>query len=188
MSSLTSSEQSRGTPFGFSEDSGGASVLTDAWPADPEGAVLTPGGGRGAGVRSGAGGGEGGTDAGALDSFPIQSCTRKAQLIAKQRSTATDCLARLAPPGCRSCGRAGPWSLHTRCVSRGAGYLDRDRNLLTTKSRKVDEPKNGGRWGEVKGKQASKQVSTSLHPLFPNRLVTGVLGYACLGTRCVSTN
>ena len=95
-------------------------MLTDAWPADPEGAVLTPGGGRGAGVRSGAGGGEGGTDAGALDSFPIQSCTRKAQLIAKQRSTATDCLARLAPPGCRSCGRAGPWSLHTRCVSRGA--------------------------------------------------------------------
>ena len=160
MSSLTSSEQSRGTPFGFSEGSGGASVLTDAWPADPEGAVLTPGGGRGAGVRSGAGGGEGGTDAGALDSFPIQSCTRKAQLIAKQRSTATDCLARLAPPGCRSCGRAGPWSLHTRCVSRGAGDLDRvlprqesfdDKNLVVLTNQRME--------GEVKAsKQASKQA------------------------------
>ena len=76
-------------PLGFSEDSGGASVLTDAWPADSktdawpadlEGAVLTPGGGRGAGVRSGAGGGEGGTDVGALDSFPI--------LIVRPQSTA----------------------------------------------------------------------------------------------------
>ena len=55
-------------------------MLTDAWPADPEGAVLTPGGGRGAGVRSGAGGGEGGTDVGALDSFPI--------LIVRPQSTA----------------------------------------------------------------------------------------------------
>ena len=33
-----------------------ADSKTDAWPADPEDAVLTPGGGRGAGVLSGAGG------------------------------------------------------------------------------------------------------------------------------------
>jgi len=57
-----------------------ADSKTDAWPADPEDAVLTPGGGRGAGVRSGAGGGEGGTDVGALDSFPI--------LIVRPQSTA----------------------------------------------------------------------------------------------------
>lgn len=57
-----------------------ADSKTDAWPADPEDAVLTPGGGRGAGVLSGAGGGEGGTDVGALDSFPI--------LIVRPQSTA----------------------------------------------------------------------------------------------------
>jgi len=57
-----------------------ADSKTDAWPADLEGAVLTPGGGRGAGVLSGAGGGEGGTDVGALDSFPI--------LLVRPQSTA----------------------------------------------------------------------------------------------------
>ena len=100
-----------------------ADSKTDAWPADPEDAVLTPGGGRGAGVLSGAGGGEGGTDVGALDSFPI--------LLVRPQSTAgweaaqyshsplarlvrLDAGAVVAPgPGCVRCCRSRGISLRT---------------------------------------------------------------------------
>lgn len=145
MSSLTSSEQSRGTPLGFSEDSGGsvltdawpADSKTDAWPADPEGAVLTPGGGRGAGVRSGAGGGEGGTDVGALDSFPI--------LIVRPQSTAGCEAAQYShsrppgrPPGCRSSGRAGSAGV-AHAVLRDE--KDLPRGSFCSESQNFDEPK-----------------------------------------------
>lgn len=117
-----------------------ADSKTDAWPADPESAVLTPGGGRGAGVRSGAGGGEGGTDVGALDSFPI--------LIVRPQSTAGCEAAQYShrppgpprPPGCRSCGRS--WRF--RLCYRGRRSCDlRERGIFLFENLYFDEPKIG---------------------------------------------
>ena len=169
MSSLTSSEQSRGTPLGFSEDSGGASVLTDAWPADSktdawpadlEGAVLTPGGGRGAGVRSGAGGGEGGTDVGALDSFPILIVRPQstAGWEAAQYSHSPTCSPR--PPGCRSCGRAGTWAqeLCVRCC-RSRGISLRTRILLRFNLARLTKKCTSGAVQDLSGKEVYRRLS-----------------------------
>ena len=108
-----------------------ADSKTDAWPADLEGAVLTPGGGRGAGVLSGAGGGEGGTDVGALDSFPI--------LIVRPQSTAGweaaqyshSPLARLVRLDAGAVVAPGPghWSCACGVVGR-EGSRGADRNLV----------------------------------------------------------